>query len=143
MFEILSFVGSAFLGGLFKFLNKKEEQKQRNHEREMALIGKTIKTQNEAEKRGLAGNKWEQLWRVPVRPVVTYMAFICFISLPFIAIWYPINMEMCKPQTGIFAWLFGNDNLVCSYISLGPGLTWPQVHTTVTLMITGFWFGGR
>ncbi len=143
MFEILSFIGSALLGGLFKFLKQKEQQKQRAHEREMALIDKTIKSQKLAEKRGIGGNNWEQLWRVPVRPIITYMAFSAFIALPFIAIWHPVNMELCKPQTGFWAWLIGNDKLLCSYITLGPGLTWPQVHTTVTLMITGFWFGGR
>jgi hypothetical protein len=143
MLEIISFVGSAVLGGVFKFLKHKEQQKQRNHEREMALIDKTNISRSQAEKRGLGGNKWEQIWRVPVRPIITYIAFIGFIALPFIAIYTPVNMEVCQPQTGFFVWLWGNDTLVCSYLTLGPGLTWPQVHTTVTLMITGFWFGGR
>lgn len=143
MLEIISFAGSAVLGAFFKFLKHKEEQKARSHTREMALIDKTNLARTQAEKRGLGGNKWEQIWRVPVRPIITYMAFIGFIGLPFIAIITPVNMEICQPQTGFWAWLFSSDKLICSYLTLGPGLTWTQVHTTVTLMITGFWFGGR
>lgn len=143
MLEIASFIGSALLGGFLKLLKQKEEQKQRDHAREMALIDKTNLAKTQAEQRGLGGSKWEQLWRVPVRPIITYMAFIGFMALPFVAIWHPVNVELCKPANGFWAWLMGNENLVCNYLALGPGLTWPQIHTTITLMITGFWFGGR
>lgn len=143
MIEIASFIGSAALGAFFKFLKRKDEEKQRNHERELALIDKSIQSRNAADKRGRGGNRFEQLWRVPVRPIVTYLSFIAFMSLPFVAIWYPVNMEICHPQTGFWAWLFGDDRLLCSYTILNAGITWTQVHTTVTLMITGFWFGSR
>jgi hypothetical protein len=79
MIEILSFAGSAVLGAVFKFLKHKEEQKQRNHNREMALIDKTNLSRSQAEKRGLGGSRWEQLWRVPVRPIVTYILYRVYI----------------------------------------------------------------
>lgn len=143
MFEVISFIGPAVLSALFKIVGKREEVNKRSHEREMALIGVQQKARDAAAARGSGQTRWEQVWRVPVRPVITYAAFGAFVSLPFVAAIHPVNMEVCQPQTGFFAWLFGQEDALCRYIQLGPGLTWTHTHTTVTLMITGFWFGDK
>lgn len=145
MLEIVSFMGPAVLSALLKVWQRRDDAAQRRHERELALITKQQAVHTEAARRGVPENLFAQVWYVPVTPIITYGAFLAFIALPFLpaVLTSPVNMELCTSPTGFWPWLLGQEAAVCRYITLGPGITWMNVHTQVVLMITGFWFGER
>ena len=92
MFEILSFLIPLILG----FISRKSKD---NHQEKVILLNAREDSRNNAANRSLSleSDTFSKWWRVPVRPIITYVAWFAFFSLPFIAVFYPINMEISSP----------------------------------------------
>lgn len=142
---IISVVGGYLLQLIGTLWSQRKEDKKEERKHVLALAGKRIDEQNAAADRVQVATKAEQFWRLPVRPITTYVAVLSFYLLPFLPaiIGSPVNMEICNMQGGWFFGLFGSEKEVCEYITIGPNITWTYIHSSVTGLIIGFWFGGR
>lgn len=134
---ILQFIGAMF--------SNKQEDKKAERKFMLDMADKRIEEQNNAADRVSVNTKAEQFWRLPVRPIATYIAVVSFYTLPFIPalIGSEVSMEMCQLKGGFLWGLFGSEKEVCEYVTLGPNITWTSVHSSITGLIIGFWFGGR
>jgi len=154
IFDLVSFIVPAIIGGIFGAVKEGGERTIRAMKAGAEAAKGVSETRDAAAKRGNVKdvpritNAWEGIYIIlvgSVRPIITYIVFFSFFILPFLSalLGLDVNMELCQPRTGFWAWVLGQEEAICKYVTLGPAITWTQAHTTVLLMIGGFWFGER
>lgn len=138
MIEIASLLIGNLLG-----MWRKSQQERSNQMLEMARI--SSQSRNDAFNRSQADDAFTRWWRVPVRPIITYIGVLSFFALPYLALFTDlnINMEVCNNVSGLWAWLTSSQGEFCEFVSLSNGVVWTKQHSVVALSITGYWFGSR